>query len=336
MTITKRNGKFYCRFQIDGERHHFLCQGATTIKEAEKLESQFKFKLQQQINGVIPKDVKKITMNKLFDIFLQYSETNKKSYKQDKSRVALMRQYFANKTYITDIKPEDIEKFKMYLITEDRSKTTVNRYLELLSKMFNIAIDNEWLTKNPVKKDNKFPIKNYTVRYLKDNEEIRIFKACPEFFKPIIITALNSGLRKGNIRILTWENVNLDDRILDITENKGNKHIKIYMNDELYELFKNLPKTHPKYVFTNPKTGKPYSNTAMKRIWDKIKEDAHVTNFRFHDLRHTVGTRLARANVPIPVIRELLAHSDVETTMRYIHTVSKEMESAMNVLSSKH
>ena len=74
----------------------------------------------------------------------------------------------------------------------------------------------------------------------------------------------------------------------------------------------------------------------MKNIWDKIKEDALVSNFRFHDLRHTVGTRLAQANVPVPVIKELLAHSDVKTTMRYIHTVSQEMESAMAILSKKH
>lgn len=247
-----------------------------------------------------------------------------------------MKEYFHKKIFIDDVKPDDIEKFKMYLITEDRSKTTVNRYLEILSKMFNIAIDNEWINKNPIKKNLKFPIKNYTVRYLKDEEEKRLFKACPDYFKPILVVALNTGLRKANIRTLTWDNINLDFRIIDITENKGNKHIKIYMNDELFNLFKQYPKTGSKYVFTNPKTGNIYSNTGMKRIWDKIKEDAHVSNFRFHDLRHTVGTRLAQANVPVPVIKELLAHSDIKTTMRYIHTVSEEMEAAMSVLNSRH
>ena len=51
MTISKRNGKYYCRFQINGERHHYLCSGASSVKEAEKMENAFKYKLMQQQNG---------------------------------------------------------------------------------------------------------------------------------------------------------------------------------------------------------------------------------------------------------------------------------------------
>ena len=77
-----------------------------------------------------------------------------------------------------------------------------------------------------------------------------------------------------------------------------------------------------------------FSNTGFKNIWTKIKDKAEVENFRFHDLRHTVGTRLAKANVPVPVIREILAHSEIKTTMRYVHTASEELQKAMNVLNS--
>ena len=73
--------------------------------------------------------------------------------------------------------------------------------------MFNIAIENDWLHKNPVSRKMRFPEKNYVVRYLKDDEEERIFKACPDYFRPLLITALNTGLRKSNIRLLKWENV---------------------------------------------------------------------------------------------------------------------------------
>ena len=334
MTISKRNGKYYCRFQVNRERHHKLCVGATTKAEAEKMENAFKYKLMQQQNGVIQKEKIKITLSRLLQIYLKYSETNKKSFKTDKCRISIIQNYFKNIKYIDDIKPNNIEKFKMFLITENRSKTTVNRYLEILSKMFNIAVDNEWLVRNPIKKDMRFPVKNYTIRYLKQDEEKQLFLHCPDYFKPILVVALQTGLRKTNIRELKWSNINMEFRLIEITENKGNKHIKIYMNDILYNLFKSLPKEDEEYVFINPKTKNIYSDVGFKRIWYKIKEDAKIENLRFHDLRHTVGTRLAQANIPVPVIREILAHSDIKTTMRYVHTAREEVQRAMQVLNS--
>ena len=79
---------------------------------------------------------------------------------------------------------------------------------------------------------------------------------------------------------------------------------------------------------------KIYSNECFRDYWNKIKKDANVHNLRFHDLRHTVGTRLAKANVPVPIIKEVLAHSDVSTTMRYIHAAKKEVQEAMTLLNS--
>ena len=129
MTISKRNGKYYCRFQLNGERHHKLCAGATTKAEAEKIENAFKYKLQQQQNGVIPREKDKVTLNYMCDQFLNYSEINKKSFKQDKSRIKLIRKYFSKYKFLEDVLPNDIEVFKNYLLMEGKIKTTVNRYL---------------------------------------------------------------------------------------------------------------------------------------------------------------------------------------------------------------
>ena len=154
------------------------------------------------------------------------------------------------------------------------------------------------------------------------------------YFKPILITALNTGLRKSNIRLLKWENIKMDFRILEIPENKGNKHIKLPMNDELYNLFLNMPKSASEYVFINPRTNTAFGDEGMRKEWNKIKEKANIKNLRFHDLRHTVGTRLAQKGVPVPVIKDIMAHSDIKTTMRYVHTAEEQMKQAMQVLNS--
>lgn len=331
MTITKRNGKYYCRFQIDGERHHYLCSGATSVSEAKKIEDGFKYKLQQQQNGIIAKEDKKIKLSFLFDKFQEYSELNKKSYKQDISRIKILKEIFKNIKYAEDVKADTIEKVKATLLDRGLTKTTVNRYLEILSKMFNIGINNEWLSKNPVKKDSKFPLKNYTTRTLSKEEEERLFEVLPSYLKELVFVALQTGLRAGNLITLQWEQIHLEDRYIEILENKGNKHIILPINDSLYFFLKKKLITTG-FVFINPATGKPIRE--YKRAWHTALKKAKIDNFRFHDLRHTVGSRLAEKGVPIPVIKDLLAHTDVKTTMRYVHTKKEQLTQAVSVLNS--
>ena len=193
MTITKRNGKYYCRFQINGERHHYLCNGAANKAEAEKMENAFKYKLMQQQNGVIPREDTKIKLSHLYDVYKDYATTNKKSFKHDLGRLEIFKEFFKKSIYIEDVKPDNIEKLKQELLKQGKSTTTVNRYLETLSKMFNLAVSNDWIKKNPINRKMRFPEKNYVVRYLKseENEEKRLFDACPDYFKPILITRVS-------------------------------------------------------------------------------------------------------------------------------------------------
>lgn len=339
MTVKQqKNGKWYCRFQLNGERLHLLCAGAKNKNEAEQMENAFKYKLQQQQNGVIPRNDNGITLNKVFDNFLDYSEHNKKSYKQDKCRINILKEYFKTR-YAKDVKPADIERLKSYLIKRGLSKAAINRYLEIISKAFNMAIDNEWISKNPIKKNMKFSQKNYVVRSLSADEEKRLMEVLSvpeyEYLKGIVIVALNTALRRQNILDLTWEQIDLTGRVIEITENKSNKHIFKPINDTLLQYFQGIPEeSRVGDVFINPITGRKCKE--IKRAWKTVKEKANITNFRFHDLKHTVGTRLAKQGVPIPVIKEVLDHSDIKTTMRYVHTADKQILSAMNLLNSNN
>lgn len=334
MSVYKKpNGKWYCRFQIDGERHHYLCNGAICQKDAEKIESAFKYKLMQQINGVIPKEKEKIKLSVIYDDFLKYSQTNKISWKHDDGRLKIIKEFWKNKKYAEDVKPDDIEELKIHLLNRGLSKATVNKYLTIVSKMFSLAIDNDLIDKSPFKKA-KFKIKHYQLRTLdKGDEQERLYKASSECFYGIIFVALNSGLRKSNIQYLQGKNIRLDYKIFEFTENKGNKHIKIPMTDAIYEYFSKLEFTDEDYIFKQP-NGRLWSNTAFHREWHNILERANIKNLRFHDLRHTVGTRMAENNIPVPVIQRIFAHSNIQTTMQYIHTAEEQMLKAMEVLNS--
>ncbi len=85
------------------------------------------------------------------------------------------------------------------------------------------------------------------------------------------------------------------------------------------------------YVFTNPDTGTRY--TDIKKSFSAACREAGITNFTFHDMRHTFGTRLADAGVDVVKIKELKAHASIETTMSYIHATFHGLRGAISVLS---
>lgn len=336
----KDNGDWYCRYQVNGVRKHRKCNGAKNRRAAMLMRNSFMETLQKQINGVLPADEeeKGVTIDKVLTDYLEHS-AGRKSIKQITSRVRILKEYFKKKKihYANKIKTNDIIQLKLYLHNNGLCDSTVNRYLEILKTAFNIAIDNEYLDRNPIKRNTMYTIENHVIRSLSLEEEARLMNVLSqpqyEYLKGIVTVAINTGLRRQNILDLTWKQIHLADRVIEITRNKSNKHILKPINDALLEYFKSIPEEkRTGHVFINPLTGKKCKE--IKRAWRTVKEKAGIVDFRFHDLRHTVGTRLAQMNVSIPVIQQVLDHSDIKTTMRYVHTANKQILSAMNLLSS--
>lgn len=332
MTISKRNGKYYCRFQLNGERHHKLCAGATSIKEAEKIENAFKYKLQQQQNGVIPKEEKNVPLYKLKEIYLDYSQTNNRNYKNNIYYINIIMDYFSENTIVQKIFPQNVENFKEWLRTKRHLKnSSINRYLEILSKMFNLGIDNGLLAQNPVSKVKKLLEDNHKIRFLTIEEENKLYKSLPDFLKPIVTVALQTGMRKGEILNLQWSNIDFEYGFIELLKTKSGKARKIPISDKLWQVLNNQNKNN-KYVFINPETGLPYVD--IKKSFNKAKEEAGIKDFRFHDLRHTVATRLVEKGIDLLVVMDILGHTNIETTMRYAHPIPKRKSEAISVLNS--
>lgn len=336
MTVKKQlNGKYYCRFQINGERHRYVCHGATTQKEAEKLESQFMFKVQQQQNGVLPKEEKKILLYKLLRLYENYSLNNNKDTSHNNSKIKLILSFFGANTNVTKIKQSDVENFRNVLLNKYKFKnSTVNKYVCVLSKSFNLGIADKIIDHNPCRGLNRLKENNEILRYLTQEEEKRLFKELPSHIKPIVVCALQTGLRRANILNLKWEQIDLDFGFIEIEKqnNKGHKDIKIPISNKLMTELEKIGVKKYGYVFINPNTGKPY-NTIRKGFLNACKK-AGITNFRFHDLRHTVGTRLIEKCIDIKTVQELFAHSSIATTQRYLHTSVMRKKQAINVLDS--
>jgi integrase len=273
----------------------------------------------------------------MFALFLKYSKTNNSAhqYKQNIHKVNLFENFFGCYTKIIDITPNDIEELKQYLFEKGLKNSSINRYYSSLSKAFNLIIVNKRLgIINPCKCVSKLKEDNKITRYLTKAEEERLFKVLPQHIKPIITCALTTGLRLSNILNLKWESIDFNNNFIEILkqENKGHKEIRVPLGIKLKNTFEEIGIKECGYVFINKKTGLPY--TTIKKSFNTALKNAKIKNFRFHDLRHTVGTRLIANGADIQTVKEYLAHSDLRTTQRYIHSVSENMKRAVDILDS--
>lgn len=334
MTVKQHsNGKWYCRFSFRGKDMHRLCRGATTKSKAEEIERAIIYDLELQEHGYKVKELKNIYFRRLKELYTSHAINNHKRFRNQVYYINSLERYFGNSKPVNDITPEDIEKYKAHLRNDRKLKnSSINRYLEILSKMFNLAIDNDLLTENPVRKAGMLREDNISVRFLLIEEQKRLYKSVDEvapYLRPIITMALHTGMRKGEILNLKWSNIKCG--FIELLETKSGKMRSIPISPILRDVLNQLPKVS-EYIFVNPKTNRPY--TDIKKSWHKVLNNAGIENLRFHDLRHTVATRMVEQGADLLVVKDILGHTMIETTMRYAHPVPANKRAAVNSLSN--
>lgn len=332
MTTFKKGGnnKWYYRFQLNGKEYYRACKGATNKKEADMYEAIVKSELMKGNLGIL-ENKKKPTFKEGLDIYLHYSEINKRSHKSDLSMAKRLKFFFGN-IDLTEVTPTMIENFKQYLRLElELKNSSINRYLEALSKMFNLCIADGLLSKNPLENVKKMLEENYKIRVLAKEEETTLFIFLDERLKPIVIFALKTGARKSEILTLKWLNIDFKGNYIELLHTKSGKKRKIPISKTLREILLEIKKTSTsEYVFVNPRTNKPY--TDIKKAFRTALKKAGIENFVFHDLRHTFATRLIEKGVDIVVVKELLGHADISTTMIYTHSDAIRKQHAIDVI----
>ena len=347
MTIRKRKGRagWFCDFIYNGERIRRSLKFARTKKEAEQAEAVIMNQVFQQAYGLEPK-TDQLFENFVVETFLPYSEANKKSFVNDVSICRILVQYFLGKT-MRQITPPVIEGFKQWFLAKPivtgtgehkeerkRSLASVNNHLRVLSKIFSLALDAELITRNPCFKVKKFRPNNRRLRVLSDEEEVRLLSKLEEneLVRNIVIFALNTGLRRGEIFGLQWPDVDLERGRVIVRKTKSSKERFVPMNRTVKELLFSVKRISD-YVFPSPQTGRRLVD--LKTGFRRGIEESKIRNFRFHDLRHTFATRLADEGADVFTLKEILGHADIRTTMIYVHANGEAGRRAVDKLDAK-
>ena len=255
--------------------------------------------------------------------FLERHSRNKRSFKRDKGIMKILNSHFGDK-FLHRITPLMVEDYKKIRLGEHRAKGTVNREVACLKCMFNKAILWGKAKENPVTKVQLFKEDNTIVRYLSEDEKQRLLNACKisdaSHLYSIVILALNSGMRKGEILNLRWQDIDLVNRFIHIETSKSGKRRDIPMNVLLTETLKSskieFDRTQDEYVFCD-NSGKPF--TRLDRSFKTSLRRAGIRNFRFHDCRHDFASYWMMNGGDIYTLSKILGHSTVKVTERYAH-----------------
>lgn len=275
--------------------------------------------------------IPKVRFEDFAEEYLHLHSKLKRSYNTDFIIVKSLNKHFAGR-YLSEITVLDIEKFKALRAREVMPATT-NRELAVLRSMLNRAIEWGKLQHNPCKAVKLFKTNNQRLRFLEREEIDRLLSNCAEHLRPMVLLALNTGMRKGEILNLKWHDVDFSRDIIYLYETKNGERREIPMNSLVKSTLIKVRK-HPQsaYIFCNRK-GQPYGNI-RKSLFTALR-NAEISDFHFHDLRHTFASQLVMSGVDLNTVRELLGHKSLQMTLRYSHLSPSHKKRAVDILGTR-
>ena len=266
----------------------------------------------------------------------EYSAVNKaaSSHIRDKSLNDHLQQYFG-KYYLPEINSKMISEYKTQRRLEGASPRTINYELSLMGHAFNLAI-REWelIESNPASKVKKERVKNILERWLSMDEEKRLLLASPGWLQEIILFAINTGLRRGEILRLRLPQIDFERKTMIITEQKNGEIDTLPLNQNALRVLEQRKRNRlPGCDLVFPsQCGTRIIERNLFRAFDDAMERAQIENFRFHDLRHTFATRLVQAGVGMYEVQKLGRWKTPSMVMRYAHHNPESLRPAIEIM----
>lgn len=328
MGIFQKGNNWYIDYYVKGRRKRKKI--GTSKKLALQVLQDVQLKIAKgEYLGIF--DEKKIPFDEYSKQYLAFSKANKawSTYqRRDRFSVDNLISFFKGK-YLFEITSEMIEKYKATRL-EKVTPASVNRELACLKHMYTKAIEWGYVKLNPAKVVKRLKEPPGRLRYLNPGEAGCLLSVCSGHIKPIVVTALNTGMRKSEILSLRWLQVDLKNRKITVINAKNNESRVIPINQTLYQELLTLSE-NPKgeYVFSE-RNGRPFKD--IKTAFLSALTKAGIKDFRFHDLRHTFGSHLVMQGVDLKTVQQVMGHKDIKMTMRYSHLSPEYVQEAMERL----
>jgi integrase len=209
-------------------------------------------------------------------------------------------------------------------VPQYRAPATAKRYLAALSKAFSMAVKEwHWLADNPVLRVSKPSEGPGRVRYLSEEERVRLLEACRTSglreLELIVMLALSTGMRRGEILGMRWPDVDLKrgQAVLHKTKNRERRAVTLLPRVvDLLQAHAKVRRLDTDLIFAQPRKDRPID---LSHWFEKAAAAAKLDDFRFHDLRHTTASYLAMSGATLAEIAAVLGHKTLAMVKRYAH-----------------
>lgn len=359
--IRRKDGKIYARlvyFDNEGNKKEKQQRVANITEGRELLKKMIR---ELDDHGSKHLDAAKMTFEELA-AFYQENYITKPKYKDgrkisglrgkrqvDQQLNTVKKHFGAQK--IRSITYASLEKYKNTRLNTEKprkdatqpiktlSVAYINRELALIRRMFNVAVQQGWLTKNPFSAGTGLVSAADEVkreRIVTKEEEARLLEFCVgrrAHLRPVIICALDTGMRYSEIAKLTWIDIDLFNKVIKVqalnTKTLKSRQVPITtrLEQELNLLWK------PGKQLTDKVFG---IGTTIKTPFGNARTDAGLSDLHFHDLRHTAATRMIEAGVPLQQVGRILGHTQANTTYRYVNANADTAKQVAKALDAWH
>jgi len=354
MSLYKRGPVYWSSVWIDGVRHMRSLE-TSNRRQAEQVETRWKDELHAQ-RFQLPQFRPEMPLAELWARFLAEGDV-KPWHHQHAQKFLTM---FAD-TPIGRITKNDIARFRRHRHEEHArthrkvdakplSETTINRDIEVIRHLLYWAVDEGFLQANPIARVRMVRERRARRPVMSVAEEAKLLLACAPHLRRIVLAAVDTGMRRGEITGQVWEDIDFDRRLISVTHSKTaeGEHRLIPMTGRLYDLLLGLRKPSGN-VFTwevarirsvAGEWTREVEESPIHRIktgWAGALRRAGISHYRFHDLRHTFNSRLAEIGVIADVRKELMGHSgggDVHSM--YTHVELPTLRNAIARLEAWH
>lgn len=332
--IYKRGSVYWIRYAgLDGKTL-YESSGSARFKDAEAI----LIKRKQTVKEGKQPEKKKPIPNVLFKNFVpEYLAWAKRqrAYKQKETLVNQLTGIFGNYP-LRAFNSRILEQHQTERLEKGNKPATINRHLATIKHMFSKATEWEMVEEEVCKRVHKTKMleeNNRRLRYLSGEECQRLIESCGKHIRSVVIMALNTGMRRGEILSLRWDNLDLKNGFILLEKTKNGDRREIPINATLRAVLEALPRRlDGGPVFFNPDTDREYGD--IKNGFNNACKRAKITDFHFHDLRHTFASHLIMAGVDITTVKELLGHKTLTMTLRYAHLAPSHKVKAVDILDN--
>ncbi len=261
------------------------------------------------------------TLKEVLQRYLNEVTPTKKGAKQEGDRIKVWMENELASRYLASLRSVDFAQYRDQKVADGASASTIRNQLNIISHLFNIA-RKEWGMEslmNPIQNIRMPKLPSGRDRRLQGDEEVRLLATASHPMRELIIVAMETGMRLGEILSMCWRNVDLKKATVVLEHTKNGERRVVPLSSRARETIASLPRHIAGEVFPGQ------TNTSVSHRFASLCKKLKIEDLRFHDLRHEATSRLFEKGLDMMEVASMTGHKTLHMLKRYTHLKAEDL-----------